>query len=282
MNRRNFLKSVAIASCAATLPAVTLQAAKNTVPIKPTPKPDLFKLSMAGYTYKHFNIDETLAFMEKIDVHYLCIKDFHLPLNSDEAQIAAFKVKLAAKGVTGYAVGPIYMRSEAEIDRAFAYAKRVGVNMLVGVPNYELLDYTEKKVQEYDIRLAIHLHGPDQTTYPDATDIWNHVKDRDARMGICLDVGHDLRYGQDPVADLKRYHKRVFDMHIKDVTEASKAGKGTPLGRGKVDYPALVKMMRKVGYSGCCSLEYERDMKDPFYGIAESIGYFKAICVAVK
>ena len=160
--------------------------------------------------------------------------------------------------MTGYAVGPIYMKSEAEIDRAFEYAKRVGVKLIVGVPNYELLPYVDKKVKEYDFHYAIHLHGPDIKTYPDATDVWEHVKELDARIGMCLDVGHDLRNGCDPVADLERYHSRVFDMHIKDVTDSTKAGHAIELGRGKIDFVSLVKMMRKVNYTGMCSLEYEK------------------------
>ena len=104
-----------------------------------------------------------------------------------------------------------------------------------------------------------------------------HTKDLDPRIGMCLDVGHDLRNGCDPVADLKKYHTRVFDMHIKDVTDSSKAGRGIEIGRGKIDFPALIRMMREVNYTGMCSLEFEKDMKDPFLGIAESIGYFKAV-----
>lgn len=114
--------------------------------------------------------------MQKADVHYLCIKDFHLPLNSSDEQIAAFHATLKAKGVTGYAVGPIYMKTKEEIDNAFDYARRVGVTMIVGVPNYELLPYVDQKVKEYDFRYAIHLHGPDMPLYPDADDVWNNVK----------------------------------------------------------------------------------------------------------
>lgn len=236
-----------------------------------------WRLGMAGYTFVNFDLDTTLKTLQRLDIHYLCIKDFHLPLDSDDEQIRAFHDKCAAHQVTGYAVGPIYMKSEAEIDRAFEYAKRVGVKLIVGVPNYELLPYVDKKVKEYDFHYAIHLHGPDIKTYPDATDVWEHTKDLDPRIGMCLDIGHDLRNGCNPVADLKKYHTRVFDMHIKDVTDSSKAGKGIEIGRGKIDFPALMKMMREVNYTGMCSLEYEKDMKDPFLGIAESIGYFKAV-----
>ncbi len=235
-----------------------------------------FQLGMAGYTFVNFDLETTLRTMQRLDVHYLCIKDFHLPLDSTDEQIKAFHDRCAGFGVSGYAVGPIYMRSEAEIDRAFDYAGRVGVKLIVGVPDYGLLPYVDRKVKEYGFRYAIHLHGPDIETYPDATDVWEHTKDLDPRIGMCLDVGHDLRNGCDPVADLEKYRTRVFDMHIKDVTDSTKEGRGIELGRGKIDFPALIRMMRKVNYTGMCSLEYEKDMKDPFLGIAESIGYFKA------
>lgn len=282
-SRRDFLKAGLAGATLMAMPGSLTKAATAPKELgKDAPKEDLFKLGMAGYTFVHFNLDKTLEIMEKLDVHYLCIKDFHLPFDSTDEQIAEFHRKLAAKKITGYAVGPIYMKSEAEIDRAFDYAKRVGVKTIVGVPNYELLPYVDRKVKEYDFHYAIHLHGPDIKTYPDATDVWEHTKDLDPRIGMCLDIGHDLRNGCDPVADLKRYHTRVFDIHIKDVTDSTKAGRGIELGRGKIDFPALIKMLRKVKYNGVCSLEYEKDMKDPFLGIAESIGYFKGICYATQ
>jgi inosose dehydratase len=241
-----------------------------------------FKIGMAGYTFLKFDLDKALATLKRTDVHYLCIKDFHLPMASTDEQIAEFHAKLKASDVTGYAVGPIYMKSEKDIDNAFAYAKRVGVKLIIGVPNYDLLPYVDKKVKEYDFRLAIHLHGPDIATYPDAEDVWNHVKDLDPRIGMCLDIGHDTRNGKDPVADLKKYKSRVFDIHIKDVTGTTKLGYSLEVGRGVIHFPAFVKMLRKVGYSGVCSLEHEKDMGDPFMGIAESIGYFRGVIEATK
>lgn len=243
---------------------------------------ETFRIGMAGYTFAKFDLDKTLATMQRADVHYLCIKDFHLPLKSTDTEIAAFHAKLKEKGVTGYAVGPIYMKSEADIDNAFEYAKRVGVKLIVGVPNYELLPYVDKKVKEYGFKYAIHLHGPDIKLYPDAEDVWNNVKDLDPRIGMCLDIGHDTRNGKDPVADLKKYKSRVFDIHIKDVTGTTKLGYSLEVGRGVIDFPAFVKMLRKVGYTGVCSLEHEKDMTDPFMGIAESIGYFRGVIATTK
>ena len=241
-----------------------------------------FKIGMAGYTFVRFDLDKTLETMQKADVHYLCIKDFHLPLNSDAQQIAAFHAKLKEKGVIGYAVGPIYMKTEKEVDNAFEYAKRVGVKLIVGVPTYELLPYVDKKVKEYDFHYAIHLHGPDIELFPDADDVWESVKNLDPRIGMCLDIGHDTRNGKDPVADLKKYHSRVFDVHIKDVTGDTKAGYSVEIGRGIIDIPAFVKMLREVNYTGVCSLEHEKNMDNPFMGIAESIGYFRGVIAATK
>ena len=256
-------------------------------PTRPGPQPppetgEKFRIGIAGFTFLKFDIDKALETMQKVDVHYLCIKDFHLPMTSTDEQIAAFHAKLKEKGVTGYAVGPIYMKSEAEIDKAFEYAKRVGVKLIVGVPNYDLLPYVDKKVKEYGFNYAIHLHGPDIATYQDADDVWNHVKDLDPRIGMCLDIGHDTRNGKDPVADLKKYKSRVFDIHIKDVTGRTKLGYSLEVGRGIIDFPSLVKMLRKVGYSGVCSLEHEINMTDPFMGIAEDIGYFRGVIRTTK
>lgn len=264
--------------------AILLASAQEKRP-DPQPAPETgekFRVGMAGYTFVKFDLDKTLETMQRADVHYLCIKDFHLPMNSTDEQIAAFHAKLKEKEVTGYAVGPIYMKSEADIDRAFDYAKRVGVKLIVGVPNYELLPYVDKKVKEYGFNYAIHLHGPDIKIYPDADDVWDHVKDLDPRIGMCLDVGHDTRNGKDPVADLKKYHSRVFDVHIKDVTGNTRLGYSVEVGRGIIDFPAFVKMLRKVGYTGVCSLEHERNMDNPFMGIAESIGYFRGVIRTTK
>ena len=260
---------------------------------RPAPQPapetkELFKVGMAGYTFVNVkkdgkaDLDKALETMQKANVQYLCIKDFHLPLRSTEAEIAAFHEKLKSKGITGYAVGPIYMESKAAVDQGFEYAKKVGVKLIVGVPSYELLPYVDQKIKEYNMNYAIHIHGPDIDRYPDAEDVWNHVKDLDPRLGICLDVGHNLRNGKDPVEALKKYHTRVFDIHLKDVTANTKAGYSVEVGRGLINFPAFVNMMRKVKYNGVVSLEHEKDMNDPYMGVAESIGYFRGIVAATQ
>ena len=243
---------------------------------------DLFKISFAGYTFRDYDLDATLEMMQKMDARYLCIKDFHLPLSSTQEEIAAFHAKLATKNVTGGGVGPIYMRTEAEVDRAFDYFRRVGVKLLVGVPNYELLPYVDKKVKEYDAFYAIHTHGPDVPLYPDSDDVFQHVKDLDPRIGVCIDIAHTTRYGSDPFRDLKKYHKRVYDIHLTDATEASKAGQLCALGRGIIDFPAFVRTLRKLKYSGYCNIELTANKENCFAAAIESISYIKGVADATR
>jgi sugar phosphate isomerase/epimerase len=275
-SRRKFLQKSLLGAAAATF--IDMPSMAGMLVPKAEIKNEPFKLGIAGYSFVNFNLDQSLEMMKKVDVHYLCIKDFHLPYNSSAEQIAAFHAKLKEYDVTGYGVGPIYTKTKGEIDNAFDYAKRVGVDLIIGIPNHADLPYVAEKAKEYNIRYAIHNHGPEDKLYPNASIIYNLIKDLDPRVGICFDMGHNKRDGHDSVADLQKYAKRIFDMHLKNVTAATKDGKTCELGRGVIDIPAFVKMLRKIKYTGSCSLEYEKDMKDPLAGIAESVGYFKGVC----
>jgi len=198
-------------------------------------------------------------------------------MKSTREQINAVLEKFKIAGINVYTVGVVYMKTRESVDQAFEYAKMVGVKMIVGAPDYELLPYVEEKIKTYDFKMAIHNHGPDNPLYPNATDIWDHVKDLDPRIGICIDIGHTTRDGQDPSVDIMKYKSRIYDIHIKDVDKAAKEGKTVEMGRGIIDVPKVVATLRKIKYSGSCSLEFEKDMKDPLAGIAESIGYFKGV-----
>jgi sugar phosphate isomerase/epimerase len=185
------------------------------------------------------------------------------------------------------------MGSEAEVNAAFAYAKRVGVKTLVGVPynlvgdkkfgSPELLKLIADKVQEFDIKYAIHNHGPDiPDLFPNAESGIEMIQNMDKRVGLCLDIGHQLRDGKDPVKAITAFADRIHDIHIKNVTEATQKGSAIEMPRGAIDIPAIVRALRQIKYSGVCSLEYEKDMDNPLTGIAESIGYFRGVTDAIR
>jgi inosose dehydratase len=236
-----------------------------------------FTVGMAGYSFREFTVEKSIEMMKRIGVTFLSLKDFHMPMNSTQAQITSVLEKFKSAGINIYTVGVVYMKTPEAVDQAFEYAKMAGVQMIVGAPDYLLLPYVEKKIKEYNFRMAIHNHGPDNPLYPNAKDIWDHIKDLDPRIGICIDIGHTTRDGQDPSVDILRYRKRIYDVHIKDVDKTTKEGKTVEMGRGVIDLPGVVSSLRKIKYKGICSLEFEKDMKDPLPGIAESIGYFRGV-----
>lgn len=240
---------------------------------------DLFQVGIAGYTFVKFKLEPSLEMTERVGVNFLSIKDFHLPLDSTSEQIEAFHAKLKAKNITGYAVGPIYMASEKEIDKAFDYAKRVGVKLMVGIPEYDLLPYVEKKVKEYDLKYAIHNHGVEDKRFPTVESIYTRIKDLDTRIGICHDIGYSTQMGIDPATVTLKYGHRIYEMHIKDMTKASPTGSDCVIGRGVVNFPSLIKALRKTKYNGKCSIEMAS--ADPLAVIAESVGYFKGVMKSV-
>ena len=271
--RRSFLQHAGLGLAAtATAPATAL-ASTNTVPAPAQALP----MGFAGFSFLRFDLDKSIAMMKRLGVVNLSLKEFHLPLNSNQDAINTVKKKLTDAGINMYTVGVVYMKSKEAVDQAFEYARMCGVSMIVGVPNPELLSHAEAKVKETNIRLAIHNHGPEDKLYPSPKDVYDRIKDMDPRVGLCIDIGHTYRAGVLPEKAVKEYKDRLFDLHVKDVTDMAKDAKVIEVGRGKINFPAFVDALRKVNYSGICSLEYEKDMNDPLAGMAESVGYFKGV-----
>lgn len=234
-------------------------------------------IGMAGFTFYKFDVEKTIAMMKRVGVLNLSLKEFHLPLNSNAETIQTTLKKFKDAGINIYTVGVIYMKSKEAVDQAFQYAKNVGVDMIVGVPNYELLEYAEEKVKEHNIKLAIHNHGPEDKLYPSPKDIYDRIKNMDSRMGLCIDIGHALRAGTLPEKAIREYKDRLFDLHIKDVNSSAKDAKAIEIGRGAIDFSAVIESLRKIKFQGVCSIEFEKDMSDPLPGIAESVGFFKGV-----
>ena len=274
-SRRNFIQTSAIALSASSF--LPFSGAANTMQNKPMMKKEFLQTGIAGYSFVNYNIDQAIAIMNRVGITNLSVKDFHLPLNSSQETIDEVLNKFKNGGIQVYTVGVIYMKTEAEVDRAFDYAKRVGVNLVIGVPGYDLLQYTEKKVKEYNIRMAIHNHGPEDKLYPAPKDVYDRISKMDERMGLCLDIGHAFRAGAKPEKAVIDYAPRIFDLHIKDVTAAKADGKAIEFGRGAIDFVALIQALRQIKFKGVCSIEFEKDMKDALPGIAESAGYLRGV-----
>ncbi|MBN1816245.1 MAG: sugar phosphate isomerase/epimerase [Sedimentisphaerales bacterium] len=241
----------------------------------------LFELGMASYTLRKFDLDQTLEMTKRVGLKNIALKDFHLPMNSTPEQIRTIAEKTKAAGLNLYGCGVVYMKDEAEVNRAFEYAKAGGMKVIIGVPSPELLPLVDRKVKEYDMIVAIHNHGPGDKVYPLPETIYEKVKDLDKRIGICMDIGHTQRMGIDPASDARRFADRLLDVHIKDVSASTAAGNTVEIGRGVIRIPQFLRTLLQIEYAGKVSFEYEKDADDPLAGLAESVGYVKGVLAAL-
>lgn len=273
-NRRNFIKAAGLGVAAVAIPGMAKASVSSA---NDNYGKFNFDFGVASYTLRKFTTEDALNMTLRCGVNRITFKSMHLPVDSGKETIQKTMALAKKKGIDVYGGGVIYMRSKAQVDEAFNYAKIAGMRMIVGVPNHELLEYVEGKVKETDIKLAIHNHGPGDKLYPSAESAYVRIKDMDKRMGLCIDIGHTKRIGRDPEQDVKDFYDRVFDIHIKDVTKAEKDGRTCIIGRGVIDFPSFLKAVVKLGYDGTLALEYEAEGDDPLAGMAESFGYIKGI-----
>jgi len=238
-------------------------------------------LGLASYSTRKFTLDETLEIARRVRLEHICLKSFHLPLSATAEECAAARAKVEAAGLDLYGGGVIRMADEEEARRAFDYAKAAGMRTIIGVPAPPVLPLVNELVQKYDIRVAIHNHGPGDKTYPTPESAIERIQDLDPRIGLCIDVGHTVRAGACPVEDAKRFAERVLDVHMKDVSEAAPGGKEVEVGRGVVDVAGFLKTLMEIGYSGVVAFEYEKDPENLLPGLAESVGYVRGVLAAL-
>jgi sugar phosphate isomerase/epimerase len=234
-------------------------------------------LGLASYSLRTFSLETALDMGVRCGFTHIALKSMHLPLDSDPETLRNASALCRQKGIELYGGGVIYMKTKEQVDQAFEYAKGAQMKIIIGVPSLELLDYAEEKVKAYDIKIAIHNHGPGDEIYPSPEHVFKKIKDRDPRMGLCIDIGHTVRMGRNPAQDLKTYFDRVFDVHLKDVNIAAADGSGCIMGRGVIDLPNFITSAVQLGYQGVLAIEYEAEENDPLAGLAESAGYAKGI-----
>ncbi|MBN1805704.1 MAG: sugar phosphate isomerase/epimerase [Sedimentisphaerales bacterium] len=282
-SRRQFIKTASVGALASLAGAKTsLGRRASTLGSAPRGKAKYrFQLGLASYTLRKFNLDDTLAMTKRLGLKYVCFKSCHLPLDSTPDHIRAVVEKVEDAGLMLYGGGVIYMGKEDEVHQAFDYARAAGMKVIVGAPAPQLLPLVDEKVKKYDIKVAIHNHGPGDKTYPTPAGIYEKIKDLDKRIGICHDIGHTIRVGSDPIASSEEVADRLLDIHIKDVSQATPQGHAVEVGRGVINIPEFLKTLMKIDYSGIVSFEYEKDAEDPMAGLAESVGYVRGVLAAV-
>ena len=277
ISRRSFLQSSTLAAASAALVSAA-PAQAEAIPASGKPSP--VRLGLASYTFRNFTRAQLIGFMKQLNVLDLNVKDVkdHLPM--DPALEAAALADYAAAGIKLHAAGAIYFPKddEADIRSKFEYCKRAGIGVIVaGDPTPESLKWIERFVKEYDIRIAIHNHGPEDKFFPSPFDVLKVVKDMDPRIGLCIDVGHAARAGANLVEAIHAVGPRLYDMHVKDLTSFSSKESQVPVGEGILPFREMFEALIKINYKGFVDLEYEIHPDDPMPGVIESFAFMRGV-----
>jgi sugar phosphate isomerase/epimerase len=281
-SRRSFLGAAGAGLAAASLPPAFGK-------IEPTPWG--IKLGIATYTFREFDRADTIAFIKKLQIPWVSVKQmgvrgkYHWDMKAPAAEQAQAKKDFQDAGLKVMSAGNTDMKELTAdgLRPLFEWAKNGGVPMLVAAPVHENIGVIEQLIKQYDIRVAIHNHGPEDKNFPTPESVLEVVKGRDPRFGLCMDVGHSARTGTDVVKAIADAGSRLLDMHVKDLTQfkdtPEKQAKNSQcdVGEGIMPFPQIFKQLKKMNYQGCVNLEYEINGKDPMVGVQKSFSYMRGV-----
>lgn len=269
MTRREMISSVGVLAAARSRAGA---AASEAAPLG-------FRIGVATYSLREFQRGLAIRMIKQLGVTEVSVKDFHLPYTSTPAEISKAVSDFTKAGLTIVSGGNTDLKSSnpAELRPYFVYAKACGMPMLVAAPLHENLGAIEKLAKEFDIKIAIHTHGPEDKNFPTPKVVLDAVKGMDPRMGLCMDVGHSMRGGADVVQEIANAGPRLLDMHFKDLKDGKVKESQCDVGDGVMPVVEIFKQLRKVGYRGSVNLEYEINEDNPVPGMLHSFGYMKGV-----
>src|SRR5579884_675748 len=274
LTRRSVLKSAALtAACSAIRPMFSFAQA-------PAGNDDKqfhgLRVGACSYSLRAFALAEALQDIKRLGVHYVSLKDVHLPLSSTPDQRKQVKQQAEDLGLTITSCGVIYLKDdEASMHQAFDYVRDLGALVAVIGVTHEQLATLDKVIRTYDLKAAIHNHGPKDKLFPSPLEVYEAIQPFDRRIGVCMDVGHTFRMHEDLIADVKKTRDRLYSLHFKDLDSDHIDAKGVPVGTGALPIVPLLQELLHSGYASEVQLEYEVEPNDPVSGMAESLGFMR-------
>lgn len=288
--RRSVLKSAALGAAVGAMRPLAALAQAPAAPAAPASANTLpdekqfphLKVGICSYSLRSIPAAEALQDIQRLGVRSFSLKDVHLPQTSTPEQRRDFRKQAEQLGLTIHSCGVIYMKNdEAEMRKAFDYVKDLGAPIVVVGVSKEMLPALDKVIKGYDIKAAIHNHGPNDKLFPSPLEIYDAIQPFDKKIGVCMDIGHTFRMHEDLVADAKKLHDRLYSIHFKDLESGDIKAKGVPVGTGVLPIVPLLRELVQSHYAGEVQLEYEVDAKDPLPGSAESLGFIRGVLQSI-
>jgi sugar phosphate isomerase/epimerase len=270
-DRRSFLTCASVAFAAAATCRFSLFAAA-------ADKSGL-KLGIQLYSLRGYK-DPAVALKHAKDLGFEQVEFYSgmFPLDSTPEQIAAIKKQVADLGLTMSAHGVNRFTNDDKANRKiFEFAKAAGFRNLTADPDPSSFDSLDALVKEFDIRIAIHNHGPTHR-YNKVVDTLRAIENRDPRIGACADLGHYIRSGEEPTQVVRLLKGRLYGVHLKDFAEMKDKTHGVILGKGHLNVGAVFHALVETGFpsDGALSLEYEENPNNPLEEIRQCVEVSRA------
>ena len=268
IDRRSFLAGLTVAT------AVSCRPGSPEAPQSPA-----VKLGVASYSLRKFSLGEAIAMIQKLKTPYVNIKSYHLPYEASSQELAAGRAEIEQAGLQIVGGGTITLKKDddADIRRHFEYAKNCGMPLMVIAPTPETVPRIERFIKEYDIKAAIHNHGPEDEYFPTPRDALEVVRELDPRFGLCIDVGHTARTGVDVVGSIAEAGPRLLDMHMKDLASFEDPKSQCAVGEGLMPVEKIFRQLQAMTFQGFVNLEYEIFSEDPLPGMQQSFAFMREV-----
>ena len=236
-------------------------------------KANTLNLGIQMYSLRGYKVDEALQHAKDLGFKYIEFYGAMFPTDSDASAIAAMRKKVSDLGLTMTAHGVNHFSKNGEANRKlFEFAKAAGIPTITADPDPDSFSSLEELVKEFDIRVAIHNHGPNHR-YNKAIDVLHAVEKHDQRIGACADLGHFIRSGERAPEVIRLLQGRLYGIHLKDFKEMQDKTQGVILGRGHLDVLGVFAALKQVNFpiNGALSLEYEENPNNPLDDIRQCV-----------
>lgn len=273
-----------LAAVGASLPLLGAAARAHAAPAPNPAGKARFHLGVASYSLRGMPLDNALQAIRRVGLDRISVNRLHLPWENSPPGWTAQLAKFKPAGVEVSCVGVLTFRNdETQMRTALEYVRTMGAPLFSCNPSLDSLPLLERFVKEYDVRAAIHNHGPEDATWPSPHEVAKAIQGLDRRIGLCIDVGHTYRAGADPAETIRLYRDRLYDIHLKDTAVPVGTKKDVPLeiGRGVMDQQGILQALIDVGYDQTVWFEFEKSPEDPLPGLAESVGYTRGMLKAM-
>ena len=267
-SRRGFLAGASGVAAAIATPAAPPAAGEE----------DL-KLGVASYSFREFSRRMMINGLKALRTPYLSVKEFHLSYRSTPEELAKARQEFDKAGLKILSCGNNTMvkDDDADIESYFKYAKGFGCPMLIIAPTEQTMVKIEKLAIKYDIKAAIHNHGPEDKRFPSPRSALKVVRNMDPRCGLCIDVGHTTRTGDDILESIKEAGSRLIDVHIKDLRDLMGKDSQCDVGDGVMPIVQIFKLLKSMRYAGGVMIEYEINADNPLPGMQRSFSYMRGV-----